>query len=100
MSDMPESGPSQSNSTACFSVHAPTDPSVMPRVLEIFIRRGVIPTVWHSVLCGSEGEEIQIDVQVAGLAPEMADRLALCLRQLVFVRCVLTSEKRRVTVAA
>ena len=100
MSNMPDAGVARPQSTACFSVHAPTDPSVMPRVLEVFTRRGVIPTVWHSALCGSEGEEIQIDVQVAGLAPETADRLAQCLRQLVSVRCVLTSEKRRVTVAA
>ena len=100
MSDMPVTGSSPSDRTACFSVHAPTDPSVMPRVLEVFTRRGVIPTVWHSVLCGSELQEIQIDIQVAGLAVDMSDRLAQCLRQLVSVRCVLTSEKRRATVAA
>ena len=67
----------------------------MPRVLEVFTRRGIIPTVWHSALCGPDGEEIQIDIQVAGVEDAMAERLAQCLRQLVAVGCVLTSEKRR-----
>lgn len=95
MSSMPDHGPSHSKSTACFSVHAPTDPSVMPRVLEVFTRRGLIPSVWHSVLCGTRNEEIQIDVQVADVDDRMAERLAQCLRVLPCVGCVLTSEKRQ-----
>lgn len=95
MSVLPEAGPSNATCTACYSVHAPTDPSVMPRVLEVFTRRGIIPSVWHSALCGAEGEEIQIDIQVADVEDSMAERLAQCLRQLVAVGCVLTSEKRR-----
>ncbi len=67
----------------------------MPRVLEVFTRRGIIPTVWHSALCGADGEELQIDIQVADVEDAMAERLALCLRQLVAIGCVLTSEKRR-----
>ena len=39
-------------STACFSVHAPVDPSIMPRVLDVFLRLGLIPTVWHSRVAG------------------------------------------------
>ena len=100
MSDMPETGPSRTDCITCFSIHAPTDRSVMPRVLDVFTRRGIIPTVWHSVLCGAEQEEIQIDVQVAGLASEAADHLAQCLRQVVSVAGVLTSESRQVRAAA
>lgn len=100
MSDAARTGAFPQRSTACYSVHAPADPSVMPRVLDVFTRRGLIPTVWHSTLCGDEAREIQIDVQVAGLDAEMADRLAQCLRQLVCVGCVLTSEKRLAAEAA
>lgn len=99
MSSMPDRGPSQSKLTACFSVHAPTDSSVMPRVLEVFTRRGLIPSVWHSVLCGGQNEEIQIDVQVTDVDEPLAERLAQCLRVLPCVGCVLTSEKRQ-TIAA
>ena len=86
---------SQSNATACYSVHAPAEPSVMPRVLEVFTRRGLIPSVWHSTLCGAQSEEIQIDVQVADVDPRLADLVAQALRQLVCVGCVMTTEKRR-----
>jgi hypothetical protein len=66
----------------------------MPRVLEVFTRRGLIPTVWHSIVLAGDVDEIQIDVQIANLDAAMAERLAQCLRQLVCVECVLTSEKR------
>ena len=35
--------------TACFSVHAHADPGVMPRVLELFAKRGLVPSAWHSI---------------------------------------------------
>ncbi|MBT3361275.1 MAG: hypothetical protein HN403_16760 [Rhodospirillales bacterium] len=95
MSAMPKSVSSPSYNTACYSVHAPVDPSVMPRVLEVFTRRGLIPSVWHSTLCGADSEEIQIDVQLADVEPRMAELVAQALRQLVCVGCVMTSEKRR-----
>ena len=46
MSRMPDAGPKPEKYTACFAVHAPADPSVMPRVLDVFTRRVVIPSVW------------------------------------------------------
>jgi len=99
MSASARSGAFPQRSTACFSVHAPADPQVMPRVLDVFSRRGLIPTVWHSTLYGEEAREIQIDIQVADLDAPMAERLAQCLRQLVCVGCVLTSEKRSAAAA-
>ena len=38
---------------ACFAVHAAADPSVMPRVLGVFAKRGLIPSQWHSVIASS-----------------------------------------------
>ena len=86
-------------STACFSVHAAFDTSVMPKVLAVFSRRGMVPTTWHSSVCGNEGDEIQIDLQMAGLDPRQTEVLAESLRQIVNVECVLTSEKRRAMTA-
>ena len=94
MSESPELGAFPQRGTACYSVHAPADVTVMPRVLDVFVRRGLIPSVWHSSVVPGDPGEIQIDVQVAGLDAAMAERLAQCLRQLVCVGCVLTSEKR------
>jgi acetolactate synthase regulatory subunit len=94
MSTMPVRGPSHNSYTACFSVFAHAEPSVMPRVLEVFAKRGMVPTMWHSTVCGAAGEELHIDLQIADLDRIMADVLARSLRQLVSVECVLTSEKR------
>ena len=93
MSTMPVHGPSHNSYTACYSVFALAEPSVMGRVLEVFAKRGMVPTMWHSTVCGIGGEELHIDLQVADLDRTLADRLARSLRQLVSVKCVLTSEK-------
>lgn len=67
----------------------------MSRVLDVFSRQGIMPTVWHSTVFDGDPGEIQIDVQVAGLEGRLAERVAQLLRQLVCVGVVLTSEKRR-----
>lgn len=82
-------------STYCFAVQAAADPGVMPRVMELFAKRSLLPSRWHSDVTniGGRGQEIVIDVQVSGLAPEEGDYIARCLRQQVHVRSVLTSMK-------
>lgn len=77
----------------CFSVAAEAEPGVMPRVLELFAKRNLVPTRWVSDVCGPGGRELSIDLQVEGLTPELTDYIARCLRQVWGVRTVLTSEK-------
>ena len=79
---------------ACFSIQAAAEPSVMPRVLELFAKRGLVPTRWHSVVAGDGESELTIDVQVAGVERPLGDLIARGLRQVVSVRSVLTTEKR------
>ncbi len=81
-------------STACFHVQAYAEPSVMPRVMDQFARRGLVPTQWHSSLGGPDGETLLIDLQMQALAPAQVARIAACLRQIVEVDCVLVSQKR------
>jgi acetolactate synthase regulatory subunit len=76
---------------ACFSVSASAEPGVMPRVLEVFAKRGLVPAQWHSSVCA--GARLEIDVQVIGLEAAPAARLAGVLRQLVCVDTVLTAER-------
>jgi hypothetical protein len=80
---------------ACFSIHAEADPGVMPRVLELFAKRGLLPRRWVSDVTGPGGVpgggELAIDVQVAGLDPETQAYIARCLRQIWGVGTVLTS---------
>ncbi len=84
-----------SSRVACFSIQAEAEPGVMPRVLELFAKRGLVPRRWVSDATGPGGRELAIDVQVAGLAPETQAYLARCLRQIWGVGTVLTSERGR-----
>ncbi len=77
----------------CFSILAEAEPGVMPRVLELFAKRGLVPTRWHSDVTGPKGRDLAIDVQVDGLDVATGDYIARCLRQTFQVETVLTSQK-------
>ena len=77
--------------THCFSVQAAAEPAVMPRVIELFAKRGLVPSSWVSRV---SGREITIDLQMTGLDAEQAHYIARCLRQIVSVDVVLLSEKQ------
>lgn len=80
--------------TACFSIHARAEPGALPRVLELFAKRGLVPSVWHSATSGTDEALLTIDVQMRGLGRDVTDYIAACLRQMPFVEVVLTSQKR------
>ena len=80
--------------TVYFSVHAHAEPGVMPRVLELFVKRGLVPSAWQSSTSGTDEAELTIDIQMRGLGRDVTDYIAACLRQIAFVEVVLTSEKR------
>jgi hypothetical protein len=70
----------------------------MPRVLQLFAKRNIVPLRWHSDLVGdglgAARRDLAIDVQVEGLSPALGDYIARCLRQIPGVATVLTAEKR------
>jgi acetolactate synthase small subunit len=84
----------ESSQTACFFVRARAAPGVMPRVLELFAKRGLVPTRWHSAVVGRDDAELHIDLQVPGMAMDLTEYIARCLGQLNDVEVVLTSQKR------
>jgi hypothetical protein len=88
----------------CFSVQAEAEPGIMPRVLELFAKRNLVPSRWVSDLSGTSRpgarRELSIDLQVEGLTPALSDYIAQCLRQIPGVTAVLTSEKGRVATVA
>lgn len=79
--------------TACFSVHAAATPGIMPRVLELFAKRGLVPSSWTSRV-GPE-QDLTIDIQMNGMDRMLMDYVAACMRQIADVEVVLVSEKRR-----
>lgn len=78
----------------CFSVFAAPEACVMPRVLEFFAKRGLVPARFHGDVVDKAEDGLVIDVHVGNLAPETADHIAACLRELVYVERVLTAMKR------
>jgi acetolactate synthase small subunit len=75
--------------TTFFSVQAHAEPGVMPRVLELFAKRGLVPDLWHSAVA-RPGTRLTIDIEVAGLG-DTAEYVANCLRQITGVETVLTA---------
>ena len=75
--------------TACFTVVAQPEPAVLPRVVELFAKRGLVPQRCHAT---ASMTALSIDVQIGGLDREVADYIARCMRQIVGVETVLTTE--------
>jgi hypothetical protein len=76
--------------TAYFSVHAAAEPGVMPRVLEHFAKRGLVPSLWRSALSGADQAGLTIEIEMRGLGRETTGYIAACLRQIASVEVVLT----------
>jgi len=74
--------------TARFRLRALSDPSALPRVLELFALRNLVP---ESVRCErhENGEELRIDVEVGGLGEQEAAHLARRFRTFPVVTGVL-----------
>jgi acetolactate synthase small subunit len=87
---------SEADLTACFSIQAEADPGVMPRILELFAKRGLIPSRWHSDLEGAATHHpaLTIDLQVNGLNRQQVEHVSNSLRGMVSVNSVLTCEKQ------
>ncbi|MSO80288.1 MAG: hypothetical protein EXQ97_01275 [Alphaproteobacteria bacterium] len=81
-------------STACFSVHAAVDVGVMPRLLELFCKRGLMPTRLHASVGGRHADELSVDLEMAGLDPDLAVRLIAEMQQVWGVTLVMANEKR------
>ena len=71
-----------------FSVQAAPDPGVMPRVLELFAKRALVPHRLHGSVSGTV---LAVEVQVAGLTRDQAEHAAACLRNILGVERVLSS---------
>ncbi len=78
-----------------FSVQTDAEPTTLARVLEVFALREVMPARFHSVVDPLPLNEpntgrLNVDIQVAGLAPEAAEAIARKLAAVIGVRSVLT----------
>jgi acetolactate synthase small subunit len=77
--------------TFCLTVRSVADPGSLPRLLEVFAKRGLVPSKLFSVATGAD--ELTVDLQVAGLDAELGAVIANQLRAQVGIETVLTSVK-------
>jgi len=73
-----------------FSVQASAEPGLMPRLLELFAKRGLVPDRWQSTLA-RPAMTLSIDIEIAGLERDTAVYVANCMRQIAGVELVLAA---------
>jgi len=74
-----------------FSIRALAEPGIMPRVVELFAKRGLVPQRWSSAVSETG---LGIEIQMTGLDRDVADYIARCVRQIHGVETVFTVESR------
>ncbi|MDQ7247237.1 hypothetical protein [Dongia sedimenti] len=77
--------------TFCLTVRTDADPGSLPRVLEVFAKRGMVPSKLFSVATGAD--ELTVDLQVTGIDEDLGSVIANQLRSQVGIETVLTSVK-------
>ncbi len=80
--------------TACFSIRAVAEPGILPRLIELFAKRNLVPSSVQARLIGSERDQLAVDLQIDGLDPGLAEIIAETMRQMVSVDRVLLAELR------
>jgi len=75
-------------STVYFSVSAEPSPGLMPRVLELFAKRGLVPDEFHGRVADGR---LTLEIRAAGMSAELAGYIGRCLRQTYLVERVLVS---------
>ena len=85
-----ESRPTDPNRLVRFAVRADADPGTLPRVLELFAKRGLVPLSLNSRLLGGE---VAVEIEVTGMVAAESNHVGNCLRQIPMVLAVTVSER-------
>ena len=71
--------------SALFSVFADADPALLPRIVALFAKCGLVPAQFHAERFG---DEMHVDVEFAEIGVSRAEHFAEVLRQLPIVSAV------------
>jgi hypothetical protein len=91
MSSLAERASSQDadpQATACFSVSGVPSPGLMPRILELFAKRGLVPDAFHGRVADGH---LTVEIRAACMDDALAAYIGRCLRQIHLVERVLVS---------
>ena len=79
-----------------FSITAEPTPCVMPRILALFAKRGLVPTEWRSRVAANC---MSIDIRMHGIDGDLAAYIGRCLRQIYTVERVLVAAEPTADIA-
>ncbi|WP_448203256.1 hypothetical protein [Azospirillum sp. sgz302134] len=85
-----ESRPIDPNRCVAFAVQADADPGTLPRVLELFAKRGLVPLSLNSRLLG---DALAVEVEVTGMVAAESNHVGNCLRQIPMVTRVTVTDR-------
>lgn len=74
---------------AYFFVTAPSEPGLLPRLIEPVARLGAVPSRVHASSEAGDGSELSVDLRLTGVAPRTAELIEYALRAVVGVRQVM-----------
>lgn len=80
--------------TQCFSVQAMADPGTLPRVIEVFAKRGLVPGRIHASRSSGASGDLVVDIHLDDTDTEQARLIAQELRRQFCVEAVLVAEKQ------
>lgn len=75
-----------------FTLRADADPGVLPRVLELVAKRGLVPELLTSRR-HPDSDTLSIEMEVSGMVRHESDHVANCLRAIPMVMQVLATER-------
>lgn len=73
------------NVSARFLVQGPSDPGLLPRLVEPFAKLGTVPSRVHASCEAGDGSEMTVDLRICNVAPRTAELIELALRRVVGV---------------
>lgn len=71
--------------SARFLVLGPSDPSLLPRLVEPFSKLGTVPSRVHASCEAGDGSEMSVDLRIASVEARTAELIEAALRRIVGV---------------
>ncbi len=75
-----------------FTVRAARAPDVLPRVLELFAKRNLVPDRWTSRRVGENRDRLVFEIGMDAMERRLADYMAASMRQIVNVESAVAEE--------
>jgi len=84
--------PPEFHPAVTFTVRAARAPDVLPRVLELFAKRNLVPDRWTTRRVGENRDRLVFEIEMDAMEWRLADYMATSMRQIVNVESVVAEK--------